>query len=157
VPELVKRYYAQQVKPEDPYSALSAAFWSGGAFLYVPAHVEIELPFHACYWMTTPGSAVFGRTLLVAERGSRVSFIDDFLSVDWDQPALAVSAVELYVQEEARVTYKQIHHWGAGVQHENRQMSSVAASGHLQSSHMSDPRPVMTLERAAELYPEVRL
>ncbi len=156
-PELVRRYFGQQVKCEDSFSALSTAFWSGGTFLYVPAHVEVQLPFHTCYWMTTPRSAVFPRTLVVAERGSKVSMIDDFLSVDWDQPALAVSAVELVVREKARVTYKQIHHWGRGVRHENRQMSSVAASGELVCSQVTDPRPVMTLERAAELYPEVRL
>ena len=38
-PDLVKRYFAQQVKPQDRYSALNTAFWSGGSFLYVPAHV----------------------------------------------------------------------------------------------------------------------
>ncbi len=156
-PDLVQRSFGQQVQWDDPFAALSTAFWSGGTFLYVPANVEIHLPFHTCYWMTTPHSALFPRTLLVAERGSAVSLIDDFLSVDWDQDALAVSAVELFVQEKAKVTYKQIHHWGRGVQHENRQMSSVAASGVLECSQVTGPRPVVTLERAAELYPEVRI
>ncbi len=84
--------------------------------------------------MTTPGAAVFPRTVIVAEKGSVVSFVDDFLSIDWEKPSLAVSVVELFVQEKARVTYKQIHHWGRGVHHENRQMSSVASSGILESS-----------------------
>ncbi len=157
MPELVRRSFGRQVKWDDPFAALSTAFWHGGTFLFVPANVKVQLPFHTCYWMTTPHSAVFPRTLLVAERGSKVSFFDDFLSVDWDQDALAVSAVELFVHEKAQVTYKQIHHWGRGVQHENRQMSSVAPSGELATSYVSDPRPVMTLERAAELYPEVRV
>jgi Fe-S cluster assembly scaffold protein SufB len=156
VPELVQPYFAQQVKCADAFSALSTAFWSGGTFLYVPAHVEIQLPFHTCYWMTTPHSAVFPRTLVVAERGSIVTLIDDFLSVDWNQDAMAVSAVELIVREKAAVTYKQIHHWGRGVRHENRQMSSVAASGKLECSELSGVRPKLTLEKAAELYPEVR-
>ena len=94
---------------------------------------------------------------MVAERGSIVTLIDDFLSVDWDQDALAISAVELFVQEKARMTYKQIHHWGRGVRHENRQMSSVAASGKLECSQSSGARPKVTLEKAAELYPEVRV
>ena len=64
--------------------------------------------------------------------------------------------MEVLVHEKARVNYKQIHHWGRGVHHENRQRSSVAAAGKLECSQVTDPRPVMTLERAAELYPEVR-
>ncbi len=156
VPELVQRYLARQLGSEDPFAALSTAFWKGGTFLFVPAHVEIELPFHTCYWMTTPHAAVFPRTLLIAERGSQVSFLDDFLSLDWDQEALAISAVELYVQEVARVNYRQLHHWGRGVRHENRQVSSVAPSGMLDARHTKEPRPAMSLERAALLYPEVR-
>ena len=69
---------------------------------------------------------------------------------------MAVSTVELFVKEGARVVFKQIHHWGKGVHHENRQMSSVDFGGQLECSQISDSRPVMTLERAAELYPEVR-
>ena len=156
MPDKVRPYFGHQIKWDDPFAALNTAFWNGGTFLYVPAHVEIQLPFHTCYWMTTPHSAVFPRTVIVAERGSVISFMDDFLSVDWDQEALAVSAVELFVEENARVSYKQIHHWGRGVRHENRQMSSVAPSGKLNSSYVSDPRDIITLERAAELYPEVR-
>ena len=106
--------------------------------------------------MTTPGAAVFPRTILAAEKGSIVTLVDDFLSVDWEKHSLAVSTVELSIQEGARVIYKQIHHWGRGVHHENRQMSSVDFGGQLQSAQISDSRPVMTLERAAELYPEVR-
>src|SRR6185295_9192028 len=96
-PDLVQRYFSRQVKWDDPYAALNTAFWSGGSFLYVPENVVIRLPFHPCYWMTTPHSAVFPRTLIVAERGSQVTLVDDFLSVDWNQETMAVRAVELNV------------------------------------------------------------
>jgi Fe-S cluster assembly scaffold protein SufB len=156
-PDLVRQYFGHQLKSEDPFSALNTAFWSGGGFLYVPAHVEIQKPFHAAYWMTTPHSAVFPRTLIVAERGALVSFVDDFLSVDWDQEALAVSAVEVWIREGARLKYKQIHHWGRGVRHENRQVSSVSPSGKFDSSSVSDPREMVDLHQVSELYPEVRI
>ena len=132
-PALVRRYFAQLVKPDELFSSLSTAFWSGGTFLHVPEHVQVALPFHTCYWMTTPGAAIFPRTVIVAEKGSVVSVVDDFLSVDWEKPSLAVSVVELFVQEKAHVTYKQMHHWGRGVHHENRQMSSVASGGKFES------------------------
>lgn len=155
-PDLVKKYFAQQIRQEDPSSALSTAFWHGGSFLYVPQWINATLPFHTCYWMTTPHSAVFPRTLIVLEKGARVTFIDDYLSIDWEQQALAVSAVELYVAEQAKINYKQIHHWGKGVRHESRQMSSVEPSGMLECSQMTAPRETITLERVAELYPEHR-
>lgn len=155
-PDLVKKYFAQQIRNEDPWSALSTAYWHGGSFLYVPQFVFADLPFHTCYWMTTPHSAVFPRTLIVLEKGARITFVDDYLSIDWEQEALAVSAVELFVAEQAKVTYRQIHHWGKGVRHESRQMSSVAPSGLLECSQMTAPREEMTLERVAQLYPEVR-
>src|SRR5437667_26822 len=47
-PERVRSAFAQQVRSEDRFSALSTAFWSGGTFLYVPAHVKVHLPFHTC-------------------------------------------------------------------------------------------------------------
>ena len=92
MPDKVREYFGRQVKWDDPFAALNTAFWNGGSFLYVPQHVIVPLSFHTCYWMTTPHSAVFPRTLIVAEKGSSVSVMDDFLSVDWDQDALAVSA-----------------------------------------------------------------
>jgi len=155
-PELVQKHLARQVKWDDAFAALNSAFWSGGTFLYVPEHVEVKLPFHTCYWMTTPHSAVFPRTLVVAEHGSTVTLVDDFLSVDWNQETLAVSAVELTVGAKARVNYTQIHHWGRGVRHENRQMTSVASSGRLECAQTSAARAKITLEKAAELFPEVR-
>ncbi len=155
-PDLLKKYFAQQIRQEDPFSALSTAFWHGGSFLYVPQFVLVPLPIHTCYWMTTPNSAVFPRTVIVLEKGAQVVFIDDYLSIDWEQQALAISAVELFVAEQAKVTYKQIHHWGKGVRHESRQMSSVAPSGFLECSQITAPRETITLERVAELYPEVR-
>jgi len=155
-PELLKRYFGKQVKAEDPWAAIHQAFWSGGTFLYVPAHVKIQLPFHTCYWLSRPSAAIFPHTLIVVEKGGRISFTDEFLSIRWPQPALSVSVAELVVRENAHVDYCLRPNWGASVYHERRQQSHVAGSAQLRCSEVTGHREAMTLERVAELYPEVR-
>jgi Fe-S cluster assembly protein SufD len=155
-PELVAQYFARPTAPQDALSALHTAFWSGGTFLYVPDYVEVLLPFHTCYWMSAPGSAVFPHTLIVAEKGSRISFIDEFLSVHWESPALSIGAAQVMVGDHAQVHMTQIQNWGRHVFHRSVQQSHVAGSGKLHTAEWSGSRPVVSLERAAELYPEVR-
>lgn len=157
VPDLVRHTFAKQVRPRDRLAALHLAFWSGGTFLYVPANVEVKLPFHTCYWMSTPGTAIFPHTLIVAEKSSRVSFIDEFLSVHWEEPGLSIRAVEVFVREGAQVHLTQVQNWGRNVFHRDVQESQVDEAGRLRASHISGRRPVVSLERVAELYPEVRL
>ena len=154
VPELVRNYLSSQVPPEDAFSALNAAFWSGGSFLYVPEHVDIKLAFHTCYWMSMPGTGLFPHTLIVLERGAAVSFIDEFVSSS--MKGLSFATVEMVVGEKARLRYFTIENWGAGVYHTSQQQARVAPTGQLRCFHTSGHRPIMTLERVAELHPEVR-
>src|SRR6185295_2084134 len=80
-PELVQKYLSGLVKPgEWKYVALNAAMWSGGCFLYIPKDVEIDLPVHLSTGVSADGLALFPRTLIVAERNSKVTFIDETLS-----------------------------------------------------------------------------
>ena len=155
-PELVRRHFGHLTGLNDPLTALATAFWSGGAFLYLPANVEIRLPFHACYWMSVPQTCLFPRTLIVAERRSRVSFVDEFLSVHWPDPALSVSTVEITAKDHARVEYSQVQNWGQGVVHYGRVETHGASTAQISTHQSQGPRPAITLERAAELFPEVR-
>ena len=157
VPELVRTYFSRRLPQDKPWIALNTAFWSGGTFLYVPAHVKIQLPFHTCYWLSSPHAAIFPLTVLVAEGGSVVSFVDEFLSITRSEPDLSVSVAELIVRERARVSYTLRPNWGGHVVHERWQESQVEGSGKLNCFEERGPREKMTLERVAELYPEVRV
>jgi Fe-S cluster assembly protein SufD len=82
-PDLVQRYFMQPgtQADADKYVALQGAFWSGGALLYVPAGVQVDLPFVSVLWMEMPGLAAFPPLLLVAEAGSRITFVSELLSM----------------------------------------------------------------------------
>ena len=72
-PDLVQQYFMDEAVPAtaDKYTALHAAFWSGGTLLYVPENVTVELPFVSVLWQEMPSLAVFPPYLLIAEEGQQ--------------------------------------------------------------------------------------
>jgi Fe-S cluster assembly scaffold protein SufB len=149
VPELVRPALGRQILLEDAWTALNAAFWTGGSFLYVPEHLTIDLPFHMCYWLTTACASVFPRTLIVIGNGSRVVFMDEFLSPDNDVPGLSSTVVEIQLQEKAQLDYVQLQNWGDRVDHVERLASEVSGAGTLRSWSVEmggrDPRVCLKL------------
>ncbi|HEV2147198.1 MAG TPA: Fe-S cluster assembly protein SufD [Longimicrobiaceae bacterium] len=115
-PELVRRYLGTAVTVEDgKFAALNAAFWTGGLFLYVPRDVRVEAPFRSYRWISEAGSSVFPRVLVVAEQGAELSLVDEALSPDFDRQTFALSTVEVFAEEGAKVNYVAVQRWGAGV------------------------------------------
>jgi len=110
------------VPPEDgKFQALSAAFWTDGVLLYVPPGVKIDLPVRASRWISSYGSAVCTRTLIVAEPGSQVSYIEEVLSEDFERRTLVSSAVEIIARDGAQVQYVSIQRLGRGAFHQSAQ------------------------------------
>jgi FeS assembly protein SufB len=117
-PELVQKYFMIECVPvgSSKYTALHAAFWSGGFFLYVPEGVEIEQPILSHVWMDTPASATFSHTLIIAEEQSNVRFVEEYNSIiAGEQPALLSDVVEVYVKEQARVEVSNVQDVGQNV------------------------------------------
>ena len=116
--ELVRKHLGSAVTPDDgKFAALSGAFWSGGAFLYVPRDVRVELPIRLFRWLGAGGVAALGRTLVVVETGAQVAVVDEVGSGDVGARALALGAAEIFAGEGAQVTYVSIQRWGKGVVH----------------------------------------
>ena len=112
---LVREYLYATVRPEEwKYLALNAAAWSGGCFLYVPRDVELRLPVRFSQTIASDDASVMPRTLIVAERNARVSFIDETAS-DSEGRAFVSGAVEIVVGDGAKVEYYSINRWGDGV------------------------------------------
>jgi Fe-S cluster assembly protein SufD len=82
-PDLVQQYFLAKAIPAtaDKWTALHAAFWSGGTLLYVPENVTVELPFISVLWQEMPSLAVFPPVLLIAEKGSQVTLVSELLSM----------------------------------------------------------------------------
>jgi Fe-S cluster assembly protein SufD len=117
-PELVQQYFMTECIPvgSSKYTALHAAFWSGGFFLYVPKGVEIEAPLLAQVFLDSPASAHFTHTLIIAEAQSSVRFVEEYTSqIAEDQLALLSDVVEVYAKNEARVEFSNLQDLGQNV------------------------------------------
>jgi Fe-S cluster assembly scaffold protein SufB len=114
-PELVGRWYSKRL-PIDRHKleAANAAYWSGGAFLYVPDGVVIEEPFEIVYAIEQAGIAQYGRTLIVGAPTSDFRVHEYDLAEDFEGKALHAGAFELYLQDGARCRLAQMQDWGAG-------------------------------------------
>lgn len=119
-PELVQRYFLTAAPPTyNRFAALHTAFWSGGSFVYVPPDVEVKLPLQASFWAQQQGVALFPHTLVVADRGSRVTYIDQYLStgVQNGTQTLNDAVVELRALEGSEIRYISLQQLGEGAWH----------------------------------------
>lgn len=117
-PELVRQYFMKQAVPIDTskYTALHAAFWSGGFFLYVPQGVEITAPILAQVWLQQSNAAIFSHTLIVAEEQSSVRFVQEYNSLSGgDEPSLLSDIVEIVARREAQVEFSNLQDLGPNV------------------------------------------
>lgn len=115
--ELVQRYLHTVVPTSrTKFTALHGAFRTGGTFLYVPPDVQVALPIQSLTYLDADGGAVFPHTLLIADRGSEVTFIDRYASPDLGR-ALSDAVVEIVAEDGAHVRYVGLQDWGTGVQH----------------------------------------
>lgn len=77
-PELVKKYFSTLIPPEDnKFAALNSAVWSGGSFIYIPPGVEVKTPLQAYFRINAKNMGQFERTLIIADKGSRIHYIED--------------------------------------------------------------------------------
>lgn len=122
-PELVRQHLLTEcVRPEvDKFTALHAAFWSGGVFLHVPRNIAVELPLYALLWAATPGAAIFPHALVVAEPGSQVTLVEEYGSADAATGILSLGVTEIFARENATVRYINLQRWGETVQHFGQQ------------------------------------
>jgi Fe-S cluster assembly protein SufD len=132
-PELVEPHLHTLV-PFDrtKFTALHAAFRTGGTFVYVPRDTAIELPIQALTYLDADGAAIFPHTLLIVEAGSEVTFIDRYVSPDMSR-AFSNAITEIYVGDGAHVRYASIQEWGSGVTHLGIQRATVGRDATLRT------------------------
>lgn len=101
------------VKPgENKFTALNAAAWSGGFFLYVPRNVAVEVPLELLTYVSEARAGVFGHTLIVAEEGAEVTVVERFASADGLEQPVFSGVVEIVTAGNAHVRYCGIQNWG---------------------------------------------
>lgn len=106
------------------FTALHAAFRTGGTFVHVPKGVKVELPLQTFTYVDRDGLAVFPHTVLVVEEGAEVTYVDRYASPDLDR-ALSNAVVEIYAGPGSKVRYVALQEWGGGVTHLSVQRAVV--------------------------------
>ena len=138
--------------PEDgKFQALNAALWTDGVLLYVPRNVKLDLPVRTTRWLSHAGSAVFTRTLIVAEPRSQVSYVEESLSEDFDRRTLVSSAVEVIARDGAQLQYVSIQRLGRGVFCQSAQRTLAHRDSKLDTLNVSLGASVTRLDLNARL------
>ena len=101
----------------DRFTALHAAFFTGGTFLYVPDGVVIDEPIVAQHTSHEGGSAVMPHTLIVAGRGARFHYLDEYVADGDEAPGYRTGSAEIFVGEGAEVGYVALQKWGRNAWH----------------------------------------
>ncbi|MDW8107049.1 MAG: Fe-S cluster assembly protein SufB [Armatimonadota bacterium] len=115
-PDLVKEYFGTVIPPHDnKFAALNSAVWSGGSFVYVPAGVHVDIPLQAYFRINAKNAGQFERTLIIADEGSFVHYIEGCTAPIYATQALHSAVVEIIVKRGARVRYTTIQNWSKDV------------------------------------------
>lgn len=115
-PELVKKYFAQIIPAHDnKFAALNSAVWSGGSFVYVPKDVKIDMPLQAYFRINAPSMGQFERTLIIAEPGSFVHYVEGCSAPLYRKNSLHSAVVELVGLPSSHIRYTTIQNWSQNV------------------------------------------
>ncbi len=114
-PELVKKYLGSVVKKDDNYfAALNAAVFTDGSFCYIPEGVRCPMELSTYFRINAANTGQFERTLIVAEKGSYVSYLEGCTAPQRDENQLHAAVVEIYAHEAAEVKYSTVQNWYPG-------------------------------------------
>jgi Fe-S cluster assembly protein SufB len=115
-PDLVKKWFGTVIPPEDnKFAALNSAVWSGGSFIYVPKGVEVKVPLQAYFRINAENMGQFERTLIVADEGASVHYIEGCTAPTYSSDSLHSAVVELIALPGAKLRYTTIQNWSNNV------------------------------------------
>ena len=115
-PEIFKKYFGTIIPAADnKYAALNTAVWSGGSFVYVPKGVHVDIPLQAYFRINAENMGQFERTLIIADEGSYVHYVEGCTAPIYSSDSLHSAVVEIIVKKNARVRYTTIQNWSTNV------------------------------------------
>ncbi len=134
-PDLVKKWFCSVVPLTDnKFSALNTAVWSGGSFIYVPKGVHVEMPVQAYFRINAKNMGQFERTLIVADEGSSIHYVEGCTAPSYSTDSLHSAVVELIALPGSHIRYSTVQNWSSnvynlvtkrGVAHENAKIEWV--------------------------------
>ncbi|MFH1785195.1 MAG: Fe-S cluster assembly protein SufB [Candidatus Micrarchaeota archaeon] len=115
-PELLKKYIGKAIPINDnKFTALNDAVWSGGSFLYVPENLVLQAPLHAYFMISKEGIGQFERTIIIAEKNSKVTYIEGCSAPLYPRSNLHTGVVEIFAEKNAHVRYITLQNWSNNV------------------------------------------
>jgi len=130
-PELVQKYFMTNcISPAlHKFTALHSAVWSGGTFIYVPKGIRVEMPLQAYFRMNAKKGGQFEHTLIIADEGSVVHYIEGCSAPLYSENSLHAGCVEIHVLKGARVRYSSIENWSKNTYNLNTKRGIVHENG----------------------------
>jgi len=114
-PELVRKYLGSVVPQRDNfYACLNSAVFSDGTFVYVPEGVRCPMELSTYFRINAENTGQFERTLIIADKGSYVSYLEGCTAPQRDENQLHAAVVELYAHEDAEIKYSTVQNWYPG-------------------------------------------
>jgi len=114
--DIVREHFATVIPAADnKFSALNSAVWSGGSFIWVPPGVKIDIPLQAYFRINAQNMGQFERTLIIAEPGSFVHYIEGCTAPTYSSDSLHSAVVELIAKPGAHIRYTTIQNWSKNV------------------------------------------
>lgn len=129
--DLVRECFMTQCVPvhDHPFAMLHAAVWSGGTFIYVPKGVSVDIPMQAYFRMNAERGGQFEHTLIIADEGSEVHYIEGCSAPKYSTRALHAGCVEIFVKRAAKVKYSSIENWSKNTFNLNTKRALVDDDG----------------------------
>ena len=130
-PDIVREYFMTECVPpsDNKFAALHGAIWSGGSFVYVPENVTVDMPVQAYFRMNSEGMGQFEHTLIVAEEGAEVHYIEGCSAPKYSHFNLHSGGVEVFVKEDAHVQYSTVQNWSRNTYNLNTKRAIVEKNG----------------------------
>ena len=115
-PEIFRKYFAKIIPPEDnKFAALNSAVWSCGSFIYIPPGVKVDMPLQAYFRINAENIGQFERTLIIADEGSEIHYIEGCTAPVYSSESLHSAVVELVAHKDAKLRYTTIQNWSNDV------------------------------------------
>jgi Fe-S cluster assembly protein SufB len=131
--DLFREYFGTVIPAGDnKFASLNTAVWSGGSFIYVPKGVKVEIPLQAYFRINTENMGQFERTLIIADEGSSVHYVEGCTAPIYKSDSLHSAVVEIIVKKDAHVRYTTIQNWSNNVYNLVTKRTTVAAGGRME-------------------------
>ncbi|RME27894.1 MAG: Fe-S cluster assembly protein SufB, partial [Candidatus Zixiibacteriota bacterium] len=115
-PDIVRKFFGTVIPATDnKFAALNTAVWSGGSFIYVPPGVDVAIPLQAYFRINAENMGQFERTLIIADKGARVHYIEGCTAPVYSTDSLHAAVVEVIALEDAYIRYTTIQNWSRNI------------------------------------------